>query len=122
MDWYLSVLEKYADFSGRARRSKFWMFALVNFFIGVALSVLGWMGHGLGLVAFLYAAAVLSPGIAVGVRRLHDTGRSGWMLLVGLIPFVGALVLLVFHCLDGAPGDNQYGPNPKAHSLQAALG
>ena len=112
MNWYLGVLKKYADFSGRARRKEFWMFVLINFVIVLILSALD-MALGIGLLSALYSLAVLVPSIAVGARRLHDTGRTGWWQLIGLIPFIGILVLIIFFVMDSNPGDNQYGPNPK---------
>lgn len=122
LEIYKSVLtEKYADFTGRARRAELWWFALVNFVayivIFVVAFILGSISDGLGaLGVFLYvvyALAVIVPSLAVAVRRLHDTGKSGWMLLIGLIPLVGPIVLLVFYFTDGDPGDNQYGASPK---------
>jgi uncharacterized membrane protein YhaH (DUF805 family) len=113
MNWYLDVLKKYAVFSGRARRTEYWMFVLVNVVAGMILGIVdAILGTG-GALAGLYALAVLVPGVAVAVRRLHDTGRSGWWLLVGLVPLVGAIVLLVFALEDSNPGPNGYGPNPK---------
>jgi uncharacterized membrane protein YhaH (DUF805 family) len=119
MNWYLKVLKQYADFSGRARRKEYWMFALFNIiFIVVAMildNVLGLTAGELpyGVFYFLYAFAVLIPGLAVSVRRLHDVGKSGWMLLIALIPLIGAIWLLVLMVTDSNPGENQYGPNPK---------
>lgn len=111
MNWYLGVLKKYADFSGRARRKEFWMFALINFVVMIVLSVVDGV-IGMPILGAIYALGVLIPSIAVGARRMHDTGRSGWWLLLGLIPVIG-LVLIIFFVLDSTPGDNQYGPNPK---------
>jgi uncharacterized membrane protein YhaH (DUF805 family) len=122
MNWYLEVLKKYAMFSGRARRSEYWVFALFNTIIMVALQIFvsimagmnSDMGAGLfGILYFVYVLAVLVPSIAVTIRRLHDTGRSGWWLLLGLIPLVGAIVLLIFLVTDSLPQENQYGSNPK---------
>ena len=119
MNWYLQVLKKYAEFSGRARRKEYWMFTLFSliFLVVASLidSVAGTNVGGLpyGLFYFLYAIAVLIPGLAVSVRRLHDVGKSGWMILVGLIPFVGAIWLLVLMVTDSQPAENQFGPNPK---------
>ena len=120
MSWYLQVLKQYAVFSGRARRKEYWMFFLFNLiiafvlgFIDVAL-ILASESTGYGPLGWLYSLAVLIPAIAVAIRRLHDTGRSGWWLLIGLIPLLGALVILVFMVLDGEQGENKYGPNPKA--------
>lgn len=113
---YIEVLKKYALFTGRAGRREYWMFVLVSFVIAIAISV------GLGIVAsadvasivsLVYALAVLLPSIAVSVRRLHDIGRSGWWLLIALVPFIGVIVLLIFYLLDSQSGENKYGPNPK---------
>lgn len=119
MNWYLEVLKKYAVFSGRARRQEYWYFFLFSLIISIVLAVVdGVTGSfsaeaGVGLLGGIYALAVLIPGLAVSVRRLHDTGRSGWWLLIALIPVIGAIVLLVFMVLEGKPGTNQYGSNPK---------
>ncbi len=119
MNWYLDVLKKYAVFNGRARRKEYWMFFLINIAISIALtvidSVLGTISAsiGMGLFSGIYTLAVLVPGIAVGVRRLHDSNRSGWWMLIALVPVVGPIVLLVFLAQDSTPGDNQFGPNPK---------
>jgi uncharacterized membrane protein YhaH (DUF805 family) len=114
MDWYLEVLKKYALFTGRSRRTEYWMFTLVN---AIILVVLGGIEKFLGtngLLDTLYALAVLLPSLGVSIRRLHDTGRSGWWLLIGFLPFIGWLVLLLFMVQDSEPGENEYGPNPKA--------
>jgi uncharacterized membrane protein YhaH (DUF805 family) len=113
VNWYLGVLKKYADFSGRARRKEFWMFALINFVVMVVLSFVDGM-IGMPVLGLIYALGVLLPSLAVGARRLHDIGKSGWWQLVGLVPFIGILVLIIFFVLDSNPGDNKYGPNPKA--------
>jgi len=119
MDWYLMVLKKYAQFSGRSRRKELWMFALFNMLIFLVLDILGIVLREnalgkiiLGLLA-IYALATLIPGLAVCIRRLHDTDKSGWWILICLVPIVGPVVLLVFYVLDSQPGANQYGPNPK---------
>jgi len=112
MDWYLKVLKNYVNFTGRARRKEYWMFALFSAIISIVLMLIEYL---IGLpqsLSSLYSLAVLLPGLGVGVRRLHDTGRSGWWLLLALVPFIGAIVLIVFFCLDSTPG-NDYGPNPK---------
>lgn len=122
MDWYLSVLKKYAVFSGRARRKEYWYFTLVNAIIYVALLLLDKMfglynaENGTGTLSLVYALAVFLPGLAVGVRRLHDTGRKGWWLLLAFIPLIGALVLIYFMVQDSQAGSNQYGDNPKGVS------
>ena len=119
MNWYLMVLKKYAQFSGRSRRKELWMFALFNMLICFVLEILGIIlrENALGKIIlgllFIYALATLIPGLAVAIRRLHDTGKSGWWLLICIVPFVGPIILLVFYVLDSQPGANQYGPNPK---------
>ena len=117
MNWYLDVLKKYTVFEGRAHRTEFWMFALFNFLISIGLSiidnVIGTATTSGGLLSGLYSLAVLIPALAVGARRLHDTGRSGWWQLIGLLPCVGWIVLIIFYVQDSQPGANQYGPNPK---------
>ena len=119
MSWYLEVLQKYAVFSGRARRKEYWMFFLINLIISIVLiaidSLIGTFRPqaGVGLLQGLYSLAVLIPSLAVTVRRLHDIGRSGWWILIGLIPVIGGIVLLIFALLDSEPGANEYGPNPK---------
>ncbi len=116
MNWYLKVLKKYAVFSGRARRTEYWMFLLFNFIIAFVLGFVEGLAGGPGIVGMLYGLAVLIPGIAVAVRRLHDTDRSGWWLFINLIPLIGAIVILVFMVQDSTPGENQYGPNPKTET------
>jgi len=114
MTWYLEVLKKYAVFNGRARRKEYWYFVLFNVIINIILSGIDNFTIGTGLLNGLYSLAVLIPGIAVSVRRLHDTDRRGWWVLIGLIPIIGWIVLLIFMVQDGKPGENQYGSNPKA--------
>lgn len=113
MDWYIKVLKQYVDFNGRARRTEYWMFVLFNFIIAFVLGLVdGLVGTG-GILGTVYGLAVLLPGIAVGARRLHDVGRTGWWLLIGLIPLLGFLVLIFFFVQDSHEGDNEYGANPK---------
>lgn len=114
MQWYLKVLQNYVGFSGRARRTEFWMFVLFNFLAGIVLGILDSILGTDRLLGGLYSLAILLPTLALWSRRLHDTGKSALWLLIGLVPLVGIVVLLVFACLDSDPGDNQYGPNPKA--------
>ncbi len=114
MNWYLTVLRKYAVFSGRACREEYWMFVLFNVIITFVLCGIELLVGGPGVVGALYSLAVLIPSIAVTVRRLHDTNRSGWWLLIGLIPLIGSIVLLVFMVQGSQPDENQYGSNPKA--------
>jgi uncharacterized membrane protein YhaH (DUF805 family) len=113
MEWYLKVLRQYVDFAGRARRKEYWMFTLVSVIISLVLAILDNV-LTIGVLGLLYSLAVLLPSLAVGVRRLHDTGRSGWWLLISLIPLIGAIVLVVFFATDGEPQPNAYGPDPKA--------
>jgi uncharacterized membrane protein YhaH (DUF805 family) len=120
MNWYLAALKKYADFSGRARRKEYWFFVLFNIIISIVLTICDVVigtynsGAGIGLLSGIYTLAILLPGIGVTVRRLHDTGRSGWWILIIFVPLVGAIVLLIFMFLDSHPGTNAYGPSPKA--------
>ena len=119
MHWYLEAMTKYAVFGGRASRKEYWMFQLVNFVILVVLIAGLFLQSGrsaIGLLAVLaigYVLVTLLPGLAVSVRRLHDTNLSGWWILIGFVP-LGGFVLLVFHLLESNPGPNQYGPNPTA--------
>ena len=112
MNWYLDVLKKYAVFSGRARRKEYWMFALFNFIIAIVIGIIEGI-IGTGFLGILYMLAVLIPCLAVSVRRLHDIDRTGWWVLIGLVPLIGAIVLIIFAVMDSTPGENQYGPNPK---------
>jgi uncharacterized membrane protein YhaH (DUF805 family) len=114
MEWYLKVLKTYVGFSGRARRKEYWMFYLFNAIAMIILAVLDGVLGTDRLLYGLYSLAVLLPSLAVTFRRLHDTGRSAGWIFIGLIPLVGAIILLVFMCKDSQPDDNQYGPNPKA--------
>jgi len=113
MDWYLEVLRKYAVFTGRAQRKEYWMFVLFNFIIVSILWFLETIAGGPGILPNLYNLAVLLPALAVAVRRLHDIDRTGWWILIMLIPIIGAVVLLVFLVQDSQEGENEYGPNPK---------
>jgi uncharacterized membrane protein YhaH (DUF805 family) len=113
MNWYIDVLKKYAVFNGRARREEYWMFTLFNTIVVVVLYVIEGLLGGPGIVGILYSLAVLLPAIGVSIRRLHDTDRSGWWLLMMFVPLIGAIVLLVFFVLNSTPGSNKYGENPK---------
>lgn len=112
MNWYLEVLKKYAVFDGRARRQEFWMFTLFNVIASIICSIIDNLA-GTTIVATVYSLAVLLPCISVNVRRLHDIGRSGWWLLISLIPIIGTIVIIYWACQDSQPGSNQYGSNPK---------
>ena len=125
MDWYLAVLNKYAVFEGRARRKEYWFFVLFNILISIALGIVDRVTgsfdplSGVGLLGGLYAIALIVPGLAVTVRRLHDTNRSGWWVLLPLIPIIGGLVLFYFLVLDSNPNSNEYGDSPKANELNS---
>ena len=119
MDWFVGALKKYAVFEGRARRREYWFFVLFAVLIHIVLNVVDRVlglysaANGIGVLGGIFGLAILIPSLAVGARRLHDTGRSGWWLLIGLIPLIGAIVLIVFFVMDSQPGSNQYGENPK---------
>ncbi len=127
MRWYLEVWQRYAEFSGRSCRMEYWMFALFSTIIAFVLYVPGLLPQSQGsvLMLFFYAAyglAALVPSFAVTIRRLHDTNRSGWWILIALVPIAGSLVLLVFLAIDGTRGSNRYGPDPKLATQPAAIG
>ena len=118
MNWVLKALKQYADFNGRSQRTEYWLFVLFCLVVSIVLSMIDKMlgtysSTGIGLLSGIFSLAVLLPGIAVGIRRLHDTGRTGWWLLIALIPLLGEIVLLVFMVQDSQPGTNAYGPSPK---------
>ena len=118
MNWYLTVLKKYTQFDGRAGRPEYWFFFLFNIIIGIVLGIVDGItgtfsqNFGIGLLGGVYMLAVFLPALAVTVRRLHDTDRSGWWVLVVFIPLIGGLVLLVMMILGGTAGDNRFGPSP----------
>ena len=122
MDWYLEALKKYAVFEGRSRRKEYWFFGLFNAIFSVVFVVadvlFGTSGglSGPGLLTGLYTLGVFLPALAVLVRRLHDTNRSGWWVLISFLPLIGVLVLLVFSLQEGEAGENQYGASPKARA------
>jgi|SRR5579871_2933419 len=126
MHWYLEGLRKYAVFKGRARRREFWIFDLINTLVVLALFVIavfaGKAGFGylIGL-PFLYSLATIVPSFTSLVRRLHDTNRRGWWWLIGGIPVIGTLILLKFLVTDSDPGENRFGPNPKAPPVAPAV-
>jgi uncharacterized membrane protein YhaH (DUF805 family) len=127
MNMMFEPLKKYAQFSGRAQRAEFWQFWLFTVVVSIVFQVLlGAVGGGMApgatptgvgmVVALIYLVVMLGlliPSLAVSFRRLHDTDRSAWWLLIGLIPILGALVLLYFYIVDGTPGPNKFGPDPK---------
>ena len=124
MYWYIKVINQYSDFSSRARRQEYWMFALFNIvfaiialmldiFLGTTFEFQG-LGIGSGFVSIVYSLFVLIPNLALSVRRLHDVGKSGWFLLIAFIPFIGGVWLLILFLTDSQTETNQWGPNPKA--------
>jgi uncharacterized membrane protein YhaH (DUF805 family) len=119
MNWYLEALRKYATFTGRARRKEFWFFQLFVLLIVMVLSLadrmLGMLDDetGFGPLSGLFSLAMFIPSLAVSVRRLHDTDRTGWWALLYFVPLLGFLVLLVFFILDGTRGTNRFGEDPK---------
>ena len=120
IDWAKRPLQKYADFSGRAPRAEYWWFYLLTMIAFVVAIFLDGMigsdfgGTGYGMITAIAGLALIIPSIAVGIRRLHDTDRSGWWLLIALVPLVGAIVLLVFYVTEGTKGENRFGPDPYA--------
>ncbi|MBP7650100.1 MAG: DUF805 domain-containing protein [Phenylobacterium sp.] len=130
MDLMLQPLRRYADFNGRARRSEYWLFALFVALVQMATGILSWFVGGdlsedafatpaSAIIALLYLGFCLYifvPSVAVSFRRLHDSGRTAWWMLLVLIPILGHLVLLIFMILDGTPGANRFGDDPKGAS------
>ncbi|MFT5235269.1 MAG: uncharacterized membrane protein YhaH (DUF805 family) [Shewanella sp.] len=112
MEYFIGGLKKYADFTGRARRKEFWMFILFYMIFYTLAAVID-VALGTMIFTSVLALGLFIPSIAISARRLHDTGRSGWWQLVGLIPLIGAIVLLVFYVQDSI-GENEHGSNPKA--------
>jgi uncharacterized membrane protein YhaH (DUF805 family) len=112
VNWYIAVLKNYVGFSGRARRQEFWMFVLFNLIVAAVLFAIG-AAIKTQIPYIIYGLAVFLPGLAVTIRRLHDTGKSGWWYLIVIVPIAGPITLLVFVCLEGTRGDNAFGPDPK---------
>lgn len=117
MEHFKEALSRYADFTGRTRRKGYWMFVLFYFIFAVIVGVVDGVIGTAPVLGGLYSLALLLPYIAVTVRRLHDTGRSGWWILIALLPLIGGLVLLVFMVLDSEENENEYGANPKQGEL-----
>ena len=111
-----SVFTQYVGFSGRARRSEYWWYTLFLFIVGFILGlIIGITGNqNMNYLILVFELAVFLPTLSVSVRRLHDTGKSGWWVLLSLIPVIGSIILIIFYVMDSEPGSNQYGPNPKA--------
>ena len=123
MNWYLKCLKQYIDFWGRARRKEYWMFTLWNIVITMFLAALAAIGTEIGsdssvsyipmVLYLLYGLFILIPSFTVSVRRLHDIGKSGWWILISLIPVIGGIILLVWYCTEGQRCENEWGPDPK---------
>jgi uncharacterized membrane protein YhaH (DUF805 family) len=115
MEWYLRVVkDNYANFKGRARRKEYWMFFLFNMLFVFVAAIIDYILGTFPLIYVIYVLAVIIPSLAVFIRRLHDIGKSGWWFFIGLIPIIGVIWLLVLLFTDGNPGENSYGPSPKA--------
>lgn len=112
MEYFIGAFKKFADFSGRARRKEYWMFFLFYIIFSIVVNVID-VVIGTFIFSAIFSLALLIPSISIAVRRLHDTGRSGWWLLIGLLPLIGLIVLIVFFVQDSHE-ENEYGPNPKA--------
>jgi len=119
----MAVTEKYAQFEGRSTRSEYWYFVLaytlLAIVIGLISSLLVYASGGSGIIIWILGIgfilaifALIIPSISLAVRRLHDTGKSGWWYLINFVPYIGGLVFIVLMCLESEPGANQYGPNP----------
>ncbi len=122
MDWMLMPLQKYADFSGRSRRKEYWMFFLCVFLALIVASVVDNVIFGSPILTGLLALGVIIPAIACQVRRFHDQDKSGWFVLLGLIPAIGGLIVLFFMVQEGTRGNNPYGPDPKGNDVASTFG
>ena len=116
VDNYVNVItKKYMLFTGRSRRREFWMFVLANIVVAIVVGILnGILFRSVNVLPFIYSLAILLPGLGLGIRRMHDVGKSGFWLLINLIPLVGTIIYLVFCATPGDAGANAYGPDPKA--------
>ena len=127
VEWMTMPLKRYADFSGRSRRKEYWMFVLGCVIVAIVLSIVegilgmsGMVGGIYGPLTTLFVLAIIIPSIAVQVRRFHDQDKSGWFVLLGLIPILGSLAVLVFMLLEGTNGPNRFGSDPKAGEMATA--
>jgi len=117
MNWYIAVFKKAFEFKGRSCRAEYWYFFLFNIIAGIVLAIVdsiigtGHIGQS-GLLSSIYTLIALIPGIAVSIRRMHDTDRSGWWVLLPLIPLIGFIVFLIFAAQRGTAGNNRFGPSP----------
>ncbi|SHO58376.1 DUF805 domain-containing protein [Vibrio quintilis] len=113
MNWFIAAFKKYTVFSGRARRKEYWMFYLFMIIFMIVTGILDGLIGSYGLITGIFCLALILPSLSVTVRRLHDTGRSGWWFFITLVPLVGAIVFFVFTVQAGSFGENEYGPDPK---------
>lgn len=113
MNWYVQAFQRYADFNGRSGRSEYWYFVLINTLVIFGIILIELVFGTNGILGVIYAFGTIVPALAVTVRRLHDTGRSGWNMLLGLIPIVGGVIVLIFLLQDSQVGENRYGGWPK---------
>jgi uncharacterized membrane protein YhaH (DUF805 family) len=120
MQWFVMGMKNFLQFGGRSRRSEYWYFALFYILILFVLAFIdvsfGWVrnGSGIGPLSGLFVLIVFLPNLALSIRRLHDTGRSGWWILIGFVPIIGFMALIYFYAIEGDADTNVYGPNPKA--------
>ncbi len=128
MKWYLKVLKQYADFNGRARRKEYWMYALFTFIVFFATASLDILLFGgdlesdeppMLIFTCIYLLGTIIPNLALSVRRLHDSGQSGWMFFVKIIPFIGGIWFFILMVTNGQTGSNKYGPDPKVEGTSA---
>lgn len=129
--WKICFLQKYATFSGRARRSEYWYFALANFLIVAGLLILSslsaiitrsvYVGGFFYILMIIYALATIIPSISVIVRRLHDIGKGGEWYFISFVPLIGGIWMLILMCTDSNPGSNEFGPNPKDGGLEERI-
>jgi uncharacterized membrane protein YhaH (DUF805 family) len=124
LDWMTMPLKRYTDFSGRSRRKEYWSFVLGVFIVAVVLGIVegilglsGMVGGAYGPLTAIFLLGIIVPSIAVQVRRFHDQDKSGWFVLLALIPFLGGLAVLVFMCLEGTKGANRFGADPKGGAV-----
>lgn len=114
INWFMKVVtQHYFDFNGRARRAEFWWYIVVYMVLAIIVNVIDSMVHLGGLLGGLLSLALLLPNLGVAVRRLHDTNRSGWWILIALVPLVGIVLLIIWYAAEGTKGPNTYGPDPK---------
>ena len=114
MHWFLDpIKDHYADFEGRATRQQFWMFTLIYVLLFIALEVMAQAFPPFAPISIVVMLGLLLPSLALGARRLHDHGKSGWWQLIGIIPFIGLIAFIILMALPGDEGENRFGPNPK---------